>query len=284
MLIVQCDRTKPCTACCARGHPSECEFLVPEGNDYGPIPQSYELRKLRAENQRLKERLQARRIDQSDPDDDDEGSPERRGSRKASKPSSTRQKRFRTGDRTDNLYFGTPGLASVVADVSRPSYQVEMDPALTARQFANLQIGSQSLTHTVPRGREMYAADEGSMYPFTVLPNYTSSAKLVELLPDRDRLFRYVELFQHHAQSCSFPHAGGEIDKKEVERFLSNRAQNAENSPDMLAFLFMVLAVGMQMGDYYQNGEQWVEGAVEASRRQSDVFRECILVRLSAHY
>lgn len=30
---------------------------------------------------------------------------------------STRQRRFKTGERLDNLYFGTPGLANIVSDV-----------------------------------------------------------------------------------------------------------------------------------------------------------------------
>jgi hypothetical protein len=30
----------------------------------------------------------------------------------------TRQRRFKTGDRVDNLYFGTPSLANIVHDVS----------------------------------------------------------------------------------------------------------------------------------------------------------------------
>lgn len=118
-LTSQCDRTKPCSACCARGHPKECEFVVGEGNDYSPIQQSYEIRKLRQENQRLKERLQSARSSHSDGDDSSDlvDTASSKGSRRASL---ARQKRFKTGDRTDNLYFGTPGLASMVSDVCLP--------------------------------------------------------------------------------------------------------------------------------------------------------------------
>lgn len=89
-----------------------------EGNDYSPIQQSYEIRKLRAENQRLKERLQAARLGESDDEDDDDGSQDRQASKTASRAASARQRRFKTGDRVDNLYFGTPGLANIVSDVS----------------------------------------------------------------------------------------------------------------------------------------------------------------------
>lgn len=114
----QCDRTKPCSACCARGHPKECEFVVGEGNDYSPIQQSYEIRKLRAENQRLKERLQQARPTQSEDEDNEEESSDRKGLRSASRTVGGKQRRFKTGERIDNLYFGTPGLANIVADVS----------------------------------------------------------------------------------------------------------------------------------------------------------------------
>lgn len=112
----QCDRTQPCIACCARGHPRDCEFLVGEGNDYGPIQQSYEIRKLRQENQRLKERLQAAKLSHS-ADESDEGDVKPQGGA----GHGARQKRFKTGDRVDNIYFGTPGLANIVQDVrTRP--------------------------------------------------------------------------------------------------------------------------------------------------------------------
>lgn len=89
-----------------------------EGNDYSPIQQSYEIRKLRAENQRLKERLQAARLTQSGDEDDDEESSDKKSSRTTSRAAASRQRRFKIGDRVDNLYFGTPGLANIVADVS----------------------------------------------------------------------------------------------------------------------------------------------------------------------
>jgi hypothetical protein len=53
----QCDRTKPCSACCASGCPSECHFSVGDGSDFAPIQQSYEIRELRLENKRLREQL-----------------------------------------------------------------------------------------------------------------------------------------------------------------------------------------------------------------------------------
>jgi hypothetical protein len=36
--------------------------------------------------------------------------------------------------------------------------------------------------------------------------------------------------------------------------------------------LFAMLATGLQMGQYDRSGGEWVEGAVEASRRQSDAY------------
>jgi hypothetical protein len=90
--------------------------VVGEGNDYQPISQSYEVRRLRAENDRLKERLLNANLSLSGDEDDDDGTGER-VSKTTTKPSTGRQRRFKIQDRTDNLYFGTPGLATVIHEV-----------------------------------------------------------------------------------------------------------------------------------------------------------------------
>ena len=116
---VKCDRTKPCSACCARGAPKECHFVA-EGGDYAPIQQSYELRKLRAENLRLKERLRASRTSiEDDESDQSSGSQPGDTSRASSiKKRTARQKRFQGSEWSDSIYFGSPGLANIITDVS----------------------------------------------------------------------------------------------------------------------------------------------------------------------
>jgi hypothetical protein len=102
---------------------------VGEGNDYSPIQQSYEIRKLRQENQRLKERLVAAKLSHSGDEDDDGTSTDQKGSKSAAaRASVARQRRFKTGDRTDNIYFGTPALANIVQDV-RLNYNPSGDPS-----------------------------------------------------------------------------------------------------------------------------------------------------------
>ena len=62
----------------------------------------------------LKKKLQEAHLHFSGDENDADGPTESGGSR----TSTSRQRRFKTSDRTDNLYFGTPGLASIVSDVS----------------------------------------------------------------------------------------------------------------------------------------------------------------------
>ncbi|KAH0287704.1 hypothetical protein KCU62_g5650, partial [Aureobasidium sp. EXF-3399] len=145
---VKCDRTKPCSACCARGLPKECQFVLGEGAEFGPIQQSLELRRLRAENQRLKERLLADKSSASEESDTEEGSANVRLSSAAKQ--SKRQRRFRANEQIDSIYFGSPGLASVIAD------------------FANLQVQPKSLSHAMPRAADMYTTQD-AMYPFPTL-------------------------------------------------------------------------------------------------------------------
>ena len=93
-------------------------FIITEGNEYIPIQQSYEIRQLRAENDRLRKKLQEARFQPSDSDDADEAPADRKGNRAGSRSTATRQRRFKTTSRIDNLYFGTPGLANIISDVS----------------------------------------------------------------------------------------------------------------------------------------------------------------------
>ncbi|GAB7365100.1 hypothetical protein MBLNU230_g6190t1 [Neophaeotheca triangularis] len=251
---VKCDRTKPCSACCARGHPRECHFVVGEGNDYSPIQQSYEIRKLRQENQRLKEKLQAARLPHSGDEEDEFGLSDREGSKSTARASAARQRRFKTGERIDNIYFGTPGLTNIISE------------------FANLSVKTSSLTHPMPKGPEMYHTDH-AMYPFPTmwLASGTIEA-LVGCLPEREELFDALESFYKRGQCCSFPHVPDEVTKKEVERFLSDAEANAQKFPDMLALVFATLATGMQMGVWDRSGGCWVQGEREKATQKSDVY------------
>ncbi|KAK5724194.1 hypothetical protein LTR17_013576, partial [Elasticomyces elasticus] len=255
----KCDRIKPCSACAARGHPKECKFVVEEGNDYSPIQQSYEIRQLRRENQRLRESLQAAYLPHSGDEEDEDGnlvdSKAFAGGR-----ITARQRRFKTGERLDNLYFGTPGLANIIHD------------------FANLQLGTHSLTHTLPKprqtqelAREMYAVEE-PMHPFPIFEGWNVGGKLVALLPPREDLFTILDAFQKRAQSCSFPHSPDEITKKEVERFLANSDSNAQKHPDMLALIFATLATGLQMGEHDRSGGKWEEGSMAKTMRTANMY------------
>lgn len=52
--------------------------------------------------------------------DEEDGRTDRRGSTATSRAAAARQRRFKTSNRIDNLYFGTPSLANVVQDVRWP--------------------------------------------------------------------------------------------------------------------------------------------------------------------
>lgn len=75
---------------------------------------------MRKENLRLKERLRAARHAPAALDASDDGATGERKHppRVPSKPTRLQQRRFQTADASDNLYFGSPGLANVIADVS----------------------------------------------------------------------------------------------------------------------------------------------------------------------
>ncbi len=153
VMMMQCDRVQPCQACCARGQPKECTFAVSEKDDYEPIKQSYEIRELRKENQRLKERLRARRDAVSSPEgSNDEGLIDRKRPPKVpSKPTKFQQRRFKTSEPSDSLYFGSPGLANVVADVCPTSLCSRKCPnGLCAKEHPTL-TSSSVCQHATPQ-------------------------------------------------------------------------------------------------------------------------------------
>ncbi|KAF2198845.1 hypothetical protein GQ43DRAFT_474169 [Delitschia confertaspora ATCC 74209] len=257
---VKCDRTKPCSACCARGAPKECHFLVAEGGDYTPIQQSYELRKLRAENLRLKERLRAAKLSIEDEDSGRAPSPDSLlsdGSASKSSRRTTKQKRFKGQEWSDSIYFGSPGLANVL------------------HEFAQLNLAPQTIAHAMPRGADIYASRDLPMFPFATMWRADFEdciPALLDCLPQREELLSYLDAFQKRVQACSFPHTPNEITKSEVERFLSDAKKNALRFPDMLALLFAALALGCQNSVFDKCGGKWVEGAMEKEKINGDVY------------
>ncbi|KAI9785591.1 MAG: hypothetical protein M1835_003314 [Candelina submexicana] len=274
---VKCDRVKPCRACCARSRPKECVFTIGEG-DHEPIMQSYELDKLRKANLALKEALRASRQAQSGNTGDDEQPSEEPSHRPRvpSKPLNLKQKRLKGDQATDNLYFGSPGLANVVEDVSVHIPMFHPPECSTdSPKFANLQLGPQSssVSHAVPRGVDIFAFQDAPSYAFpTLWPASGGAVSLLKCLPPKDELLAYMDAFQKRAQSCSFPHVPEEITAREIERFLADPEGNAFKYPDMLALIFAALAQGLQNGVYDRCGQQWLAGAMEAEALKGDVY------------
>lgn len=153
-----------------------------------------------------------------------------------------------------------------------PDRLTSREDPLTFIQFANLQVGSHSLTHTLPKGRDFYASDDQPSYPFHVVEGRSSLEALVAILPESEALFSCLDSFQKRAQSCSFPHTPDEVTRKEVQRFLDSKEKNAGLHPDMLALIFATVATGMQMGQYDRSGNRWNRDDIERTRRTSDAF------------
>ncbi|KAH7092474.1 hypothetical protein FB567DRAFT_238482 [Paraphoma chrysanthemicola] len=258
---VKCDRTKPCSACCARGQPKDCHFVA-EGGDYAPIQQSYELRKLRQENMRLKERLRARQNSIEDEDSDPAASPdsqlgERPGS--SQKRRTTKQRRFQGSEWQDSIYFGSPGLASVVKD------------------FAAVNMGPfpASLSHLMPRGPDMYTPRNPLPHPFPTVFRATPEEcipQLLDCLPPMDELLESLGAFERRVNVCSFPHVPFEITRTEVERFLDDGRRNAQLCPDMLALLFAAIALGGQHAVWDRSGCQWAADAMTVEIGKGNVY------------
>ncbi|KAF2469104.1 uncharacterized protein BDR25DRAFT_289297 [Lindgomyces ingoldianus] len=259
-----CDRTKPCTSCCARGQPKDCHFKVAEGGDYAPIQQSYELRKLRTENIQLKNRLRQSNLPIEADEEDFDVSPDSHLAEvpvsKSHRRRAARQRRFQGSEWSDSIYFGSPALANVITE------------------FANIslsQVSGKSITHAMPRGADMYAPQDIPAYPFpTVFPAEQEACitRLLQCLPEPVELSAYLDSFQDRVQICAFPHVPVEVTKSEVDRFLGDARTNVQICPDMLALLFATLALGAQHCVWDKYGGKWVAGAMEKELKNGDVY------------
>jgi hypothetical protein len=119
----------------------------------------------------------------------------------------------------------------------------------------------------------MFVFQTNTSYPFpTLWTAREGTSGLVNLLPEKEEVFKYLGYFRHRALALSFPYLPNFCTNGEVERFMSNLEHNAHMYPDHLALLFATLAQGLQHGVYDQYGEQWVAGAMEEETKKGDVF------------
>lgn len=120
----QCDRIQPCTACSLHQIATHCHYDLSEF-ERQPILQAEALKEKDRSILRLRNEIQLLRGQpiKTEPLDDDQSGqirPRMRLPPRIPKRTTTvGQKRFHGGSFDDNIYFGTPGLTSVVQEVSR---------------------------------------------------------------------------------------------------------------------------------------------------------------------
>lgn len=172
-------------------------------------------------------------------------------------------------------------MTSVVEEVRKNSFPELTNHLTRVPQFAHLAFDRKSanLTHTLPRGTDIFAFQLATSHPFpTLWSAKDDTSTLIKLLPPEPDLFFYLDVFQRRAQTCSFPHVPDECTSNEVRRFLENVEHNAALHPDMLALLFTTLAQGSQDGVYDKYGGKWVAGSVEAESKNGDVYSKSLNV------
>ena len=123
-LSVQCDRIQPCTACALHQIADHCEFDLSEAERH-PILQAEALKEKDKTIVQLRNELAVMRGDpiKSEPVDEvisfGQNGPKIKLPPRASakKPTSTHKREY-LGEMSANIYFGSPGMTSVVEEVS----------------------------------------------------------------------------------------------------------------------------------------------------------------------
>lgn len=152
-------------------------------------------------------------------------------------------------------------------------------PVLMDHEFAavNIQPGSASLAHLIPRGQDMFAQKTTPPYPFPTIFLATPEEcipQLLHCLPPGEELFKCLDAFEKRVNICSFPHIPFEVTRAEVERFLGDARRNAQLCPDMLAVLFAAIALGGQHSVWDRSGGQWKPNAMDSENQKGDVYSE----------
>ncbi|KAI9734393.1 MAG: hypothetical protein M1834_002500 [Cirrosporium novae-zelandiae] len=261
---VKCDRVKPCQACCARGRPYDCAYTNEEIRQ--PISQAQEIRRLR----KVIQELTRGKIEPQDLIDgyiklededfaDSPGSAESLADRQffSEKPTRLKQWKSKIQEPRDSLFFGSPGMASIVDD------------------FAKGAAGSRaaSITHAIPRAVDIYAYPDAPLYPFPTFWNAQGGiAELLQCLPTEQEVLGYLQNYQTRARAYSFPHMPDDTTVEEIQRFLANLEENASRNPDMLALVFVTIALGVQEGAFDRAGKKWVEGAMSRDSWRGDIY------------
>ncbi|KAF4552782.1 Diphthamide biosynthesis protein 3 [Elsinoe fawcettii] len=243
---VKCDRTKPCSACCARGHPRECHFVLTEGSSFGPIQQSLELRKLRRENVRLKEQVLEGRS--RPPTESDEENP---SAGPSLHPLKSAQRKLGLEEPGESIYFGNPGMASIVNDISA---------AASSKKTLNL-------THPIRGTSNLLLSEVPTVYPFPTI--WTTSNWLEGLrrcLEPEEDILDLLDSYIEREDAILTPRLTFGLGREEVELFLLRFEQNATSHPDVLALVFAILATEIQRKKYDPRDQD-----VEMDERSDDM-------------
>jgi hypothetical protein len=198
---------------------------------------------------------------------------ERPGS--SQKRRAAKQKRFQGSQWQDSIYFGSPGLASVVTDVGDTFGSRK--PPLTRCKFANVNVNptSASLAYLLPRGSDMFTPKSPTPYPFPTLFEATPEKcipQLLKCLPQGEELANRLIAFEERVSVCSFPYVPFETTKSEVDRFLKDAQKNAQMCPDMLALIFAAVALGGQHSIWDRSGDRSEAGAMYKENQRGDIY------------
>ncbi|OJJ45894.1 hypothetical protein ASPZODRAFT_26497 [Penicilliopsis zonata CBS 506.65] len=133
---VKCDRVKPCSACCLRGTPSECEYGTSK-QDRHYIHQSALIESLMQSCQELKVQLAEARRAANLPLDDDPSNPNPNPNPQPKSPQSDSEKAL---TRRDSIITSSTSSSSSSSS-STNSFQIQLRSPLAAKQILEVLVG-----------------------------------------------------------------------------------------------------------------------------------------------
>ena len=265
---------RPCSACCSRGKPDECVF--PADANHKAIDQSQEIKILRKrvkdlenENSQLRSSGDIRYIYGHSVDSaPGPGIPKLPVAQ--SRPPICRRVSGQTS------LYNAPSASRTMRDGSNFSDTECLDPRFDQADPRNERLPIEhgwpaSLAYPVLRQVDVDNFQDAPADPFPSLWLSTGGASgILHVLPPQEDILLYQEFFREHVLpllTIPYRMAQGYNDQ-----FLIDIRGNAEKNPQMLAFLFVSLALCVHLG-VGKKHERSIQGAAKKELFSGDIYR-----------
>ena len=172
-----------------------------------------------------------------------------------------------------SVHGGAMPVSGVIGNVCL--LDAEVPSSLTVHKLSRLRI--QSVDSTFPDsslcGPEVNFFSSEAPHPFGRFWEANEGPHvLAASLPAANEILACYQFFRSRSQGCSLPIVAAEFSQLDLDQVISNVERYIEHREDTLAFLFAILAQGVQHGLYDRCRGTWISGTMDDSLKKGDIY------------